>query len=83
MKVAVTSAGEGLDAEVDPRFGRCNQFVVVDIDEMKAESFPNESALATGGAGIQAAQKVAELGVDACSRAPSARTRSRRSPWPV
>ena len=64
MKVAVTSAGEGLDAEVDPRFGRCNQFVVVDVDEMTAESFPNKSALATGGAGIQAAQTVAELGVD-------------------
>ena len=65
MKIAVTSTGSGLDAQVDPRFGRCAMFVVVDTDSMDAKDQPNQARSAVGGAGIQAGQDVASLGVDA------------------
>lgn len=65
MKVCVTAGAEGLDAPVDPRFGRCPFFVFVDLESMAVESVPNTSANASGGAGIQAAQMLASLGAGA------------------
>ena len=63
MKVAVTSRGTTLDDQVDPRFGRCANFVVVETDDMSFEAVQNGNAAAGGGAGIQSAQLVAERGV--------------------
>jgi predicted Fe-Mo cluster-binding NifX family protein len=65
MKVAVSSNGNNLDAQLDPRFGRCAFFLVVNSDDMSFEAFNNESAAQGGGAGIQAAQFLASLGVAA------------------
>ena len=64
MKIAVSSNGENLDAPLDPRFGRCAYFLVVNPDDMSFEAFKNESALQGGGAGIQAAQFLASQGVE-------------------
>ena len=63
MKVCVTSTGPGLDSPVDPRFGRCPYFIIVDPETMEYEAVPNQSADASGGAGVQAAQTIAENGV--------------------
>lgn len=59
MKIAVTSRGTTLDDQVDPRFGRCANFVIVDTDDMSCEALENSNAAAGGGAGIQSAQLVA------------------------
>jgi len=64
MKICVSSTGEDLNADVDPRFGRCKYFLIIDTDSMSVESILNESAMASGGAGIQAAQTVAKAGVE-------------------
>lgn len=64
MKIGISSKGEDLDAQVDSRFGRCRYFVIVDPDTMSFEAVENDSIMASGGAGIQAAQKVAKAGVD-------------------
>lgn len=64
MKICVTATGQGLDAEIDPRFGRCQYFTIVDPDTMEFESVENASIAASGGAGIQAAQFVANKGVE-------------------
>ena len=63
MKIVISSTGEDLNADVDPRFGRCKYFLFVDTDTMDFEVVSNESAMASGGAGIQAAQTVAKEGV--------------------
>jgi predicted Fe-Mo cluster-binding NifX family protein len=62
VKVAVSSTGAGLDAQIDPRFGRCQYFIVVDSDSMQFETVENPNVMAAGGAGIQAAQLVADKG---------------------
>lgn len=64
MKVCVTATAGDLNAQVDPRFGRCQHFVFVDSDTMAIEAMPNEAIAAPGGAGIQAAQTVVNKGVD-------------------
>jgi predicted Fe-Mo cluster-binding NifX family protein len=58
MKIVLSATGDNLDAQLDPRFGRCQFFVIVDSDSMEFEAIANESANAMGGAGIQAAQNV-------------------------
>jgi predicted Fe-Mo cluster-binding NifX family protein len=65
MKVAVSAAGRTLDAAVDPRFGRCSTFVLVETDTMSFEAIDNDSGSLGGGAGIKTAQWVAQKGVRA------------------
>ena len=65
MKIAVTSQGTDLDAEVDPRFGRAPYFVVVDSETFAFEALDNKENLnALKGAGIQAAGMVSDKGAE-------------------
>ena len=62
-KIAVTSEGPSMQDMVDPRFGRAGGFVVVDPETMQHEYVDNGSSQAMAhGAGIQAAQNVADSG---------------------
>jgi predicted Fe-Mo cluster-binding NifX family protein len=63
MKICVSAASGSLDANVDSRFGRCPYFVIVDSETMEFTAVPNDSGSAAHGAGIQAAQTVANMGV--------------------
>jgi len=65
MKIAISSSGENLDAQVDPRFGRCRCFVIIDPATQAFEVLENEAATLGSGAGIQAAQIVVKAGVNA------------------
>ena len=65
MKIGVTATGAGLEASVDPRFGRCAFFVIVETDDMVFEAVENPNVMLGGGAGIQSAQLMAERGVRA------------------
>lgn len=57
------SAGQDhLDSPVDPRFGRCAFFLIVDPENMTFQAFPNENSALGGGAGIQSAQFIASRG---------------------
>ncbi len=62
MKVAVSSTGKSLDSQIDPRFGRCQYFILVDPETMDFEAFENESLMAMGGAGVQAVQFIVNKG---------------------
>lgn len=64
MNICVTATDNNIDAELDPRFGRCPYFVIVDPETMEFNAFNNEAASASGGAGIQAAQNISDKGID-------------------
>jgi len=59
MKICISAAAPNLESEVDPRFGRCQHFIIADPETMQFEVLDNSSAMAAGGAGISAAQMVA------------------------
>ena len=65
MKIAISAMGTTLDAEIDPRFGRCQYFIIVDPETMQFEALENSSAMAGGGAGISTAQTIAGKGIEA------------------
>jgi len=65
MRVCITSSGPSLDSEMDPRFGRCQYFLFVDPQSLEMEALENPNIGASGGAGIQSAQFVANKGVEA------------------
>jgi len=65
MRIAISATNSDLDAEVDPRFGRCQYFIVADPETMEFEALDNSNAMAAGGAGISTAQMIAGKGVGA------------------
>ena len=67
MKIAVSASAGNMDALVDPRFGRCAYFIIVEADESEIkdhEAVQNTATQAARGAGITAAQIVANKGVE-------------------
>jgi predicted Fe-Mo cluster-binding NifX family protein len=60
----VTALSGNLEAQIDPRFGRCPYFVIVDSETMEFEAVPNTASGSMSGAGIQAAQTVASKGTE-------------------
>ncbi len=62
MKIAISSTGPSLDDQIDPRFGRCAYFIIIDPETMEYETIPNQNVDATSGAGISAAQLVIDKG---------------------
>jgi predicted Fe-Mo cluster-binding NifX family protein len=66
MKIAVTSTGRESASPMDPRFGRTRWFIVADPEKGVWEAHANEQNMnAAQGAGIQAAQHLVNLGVEA------------------
>lgn len=68
MKIAVTSMGNSLDSEVSMVFGRCAYFIIADIENGEVKGFSpieNSAMNERGGAGIKAAQLVANSEVNA------------------
>ncbi len=64
MKLCVTSSGQSLDDAVDPRFGRCQYFILVDSKSMEFEAIQNPAMSSGGGAGTRAGQLVADKGAE-------------------
>lgn len=61
MKIAVTSNGKDLNAEVDPRFGRATYFLIIDPETMAYQAVENTQNMnLPQGAGIQAAKTIVE-----------------------
>ena len=64
MRICVTAVSGSLEAQLDPRFGRCTYFVIVDSETMEFEAVSNIASSSMTGAGIQAAQTIASKGVN-------------------
>ncbi len=60
MKIAVTARGKKLDDAVDPKFGRCPYFLIVETETLDIEPIENPGIVLGGGAGVQSAQLMAE-----------------------
>jgi len=65
MKICITAEGKDLNSNVDPRFGRCQNFIIADTDTLAIEVIENPNIESMGGAGIQSAQLVASKQVKA------------------
>ncbi|HKL96890.1 MAG TPA: NifB/NifX family molybdenum-iron cluster-binding protein [Paludibacteraceae bacterium] len=63
MKIAITSQGSTLSAQIDSRFGRCAYFGIYDTDTKNIEFLANPAKEASDGAGPAAVQFVAKQGV--------------------
>jgi predicted Fe-Mo cluster-binding NifX family protein len=64
MKIAISANGTTLDDMIDPRFGRCQYFIYVDLETLQFEAVENPGLTASGGAGIASAQAIAAKGVE-------------------
>ncbi len=65
MKIAVTSNGKDLNAEVDPRLGRAAYFLIIDPDTMDYTAVENaQNMQLPQGAGIQAGKTLVENGAN-------------------
>jgi len=65
MKICITARGDNLGSYVDSRFGRCQNFLIVDTETMEFETVKNPNMDISGGAGIQSGQLMADKGVKA------------------
>lgn len=60
MNLAVSATGDQLESQLDRRFGRCAYFIIVDPETMEFETIQNSSRGASSGAGVKAAQILAD-----------------------
>lgn len=65
MKLIITATSPDINGELEHRFGRAAHFLIVDLDSMEWQAVTNPALNTSGGAGIQAAQFVADQECDA------------------
>ncbi len=65
MKIAIPVEGKTFDSGVCASFGRTPYFLIYDADTGKSEFIDNSAAASTGGAGIKAAQIIADKNAEA------------------
>lgn len=65
MKIAISSTGKDLNSRIDPSFGRCAYFIVVETEDMSFEACENENTALSGGVGIQSASFIISKNVKA------------------
>ena len=64
MKIGVSATGGSMEAEVEPRFGRCAYFLIVDSESMRFEAFSNPATELAGGAGPRTVQEFVQRGAE-------------------
>ena len=66
MKIAISTTGNNLDAEVELRFGRASSFLLFDTETKEFSLLDNsEQVNAMQGAGIKTAQNIVSAGAEA------------------
>lgn len=64
MKIAIPSEGKTLESNVHHSFGRAEFFIVTDSNTLQFDVIDNQAVSVQGGAGIKAAQTVADSGAE-------------------
>jgi predicted Fe-Mo cluster-binding NifX family protein len=65
LKLCITAYKDNIKSDIDPRFGRCIYFIIVDPETMEMKAVKNSAGSESGGAGIKAGQTVHQLGANA------------------
>ena len=63
-RICISSTGIDLNSDLDPRFGRCDYFLIINTKNMDFEIINNTSSKEFGGAGIKAAELISKKGTD-------------------
>lgn len=64
MKIAISSQGKDESSLLDLRFGRCEIFYIYNTENNENFTIKNQGSLASGGAGIVAAQQIVDENVE-------------------
>ncbi|MCK5780198.1 MAG: NifB/NifX family molybdenum-iron cluster-binding protein [Psychrilyobacter sp.] len=64
MKISICSKKEGLDSLVDERFGRTENFTIIDLDTMAIKTIKNNAKDQVSGAGGEAVKLLSKHSVD-------------------
>jgi predicted Fe-Mo cluster-binding NifX family protein len=65
MKIAVSSNGQNLDSTLNPNFGKCSYYLIVDPGDMTFEMYTHDAAALDIDPGIQTAKNLVAKGVNA------------------
>lgn len=63
MKIAISANQPNLEGDLDPRFGRCDYFIIIDPDTMEFKAMENPYAKAMGGVGPDTAHFIVQQDV--------------------
>ena len=86
MKIGISAKGGAMEAEVEPRFGRCAYFLIVDSDTMNFEAFSNPATSMAHGAGPRTVQEFVQRGAEVIltgQLGPNAETAMKTASLPV
>ena len=64
MKIALSSWGKDLESSLDLRFGRCDYFIIYDLDTEDFKAIDNKAKNSSGGAGIAASKQLIDESVE-------------------
>jgi predicted Fe-Mo cluster-binding NifX family protein len=64
MKICISSSGNSMESVMDPRFGRCEFFAIVDTETNETKLIDNAAAKSGGGAGIAAGQLLVDNDIE-------------------
>ncbi len=64
MKIAYSTDGQSPEDAIQPAFGRCRRFLIVDDERGEFRLLPNPGAASSGGAGVRAAEALAAARVN-------------------
>jgi len=62
MKIAITSASDNIQSQLEQKFGRADFFIIADTETGEYTVIDNKAAMESGGAGIQAGQTIIDSG---------------------
>lgn len=63
MKTAFSTNGDSIQDSIEPAFGRCRNFLVVESGSGSVQVVPNPGSASFGGAGVQAAEALIRMGI--------------------
>lgn len=64
MKIAICAKNEGINSEIDDRFGRCENFVIINDETNEVKTIENMAKNEAGGAGGTAVRNLAKENVN-------------------